>query len=150
MRALVTAGSAFLLAVLWFDLMFDVQVIPYRKSEMPPTVVASISAYYRRVTTDAGRMSRLVMVFMLVTVIGIVGEIIRADGAAAARWLSLVLAVVPIGVAGTRTVPRAVRLGAARDAVDAQAAAARSIYAEHVFCFCSILSLLVVQLVWMG
>src|SRR4051794_31039057 len=108
MRAIVTGGAGFLLAVLWFDLMFDVQVLSYRTTEIPEHVVASIAAYYRRVTTDAGRMSRLVALFMLVTVVGIVGEIVRADGALAARWLSLALAVVPIGVAATRTVPRAV------------------------------------------
>jgi hypothetical protein len=148
-QALVTAGAGFLLAVLWFDLMFDVQVVPYRSPEMPAHVVSSISTYYRRVTTDAGRMSRLVMFFMIVTVVGILGQIILSDGPVAARWVSLALAAVPIGVAATRTVPRAVRLGAGRDAVNVQADAARSIYAEHVFCFCSIAGLLVVQLVWM-
>src|SRR6516165_1340498 len=112
MQAVVTAGAGFLLAVLWFDLMFDVQVIPYRSREMPAPLVSSISTYYRRVTTDAGRMSRLVMFFMIVTLAGILGEIIRSDGPPLVRWLSLVLAVVPIGVAATRTVPRAVRLGA--------------------------------------
>jgi len=149
-QPLVTAGAGFLLAVLWFDLMFDVQVLPYRRQEMPAPVVASISTYYRRVTTEAGRMSRLVVFFMLVTVLGILGQIIRADGTVATRWLSLVLAIVPIGVAGIRTVPRAVRLGARSGPIDVQARAARSICAEHVFCFCSIAALLVVQLVWMG
>ena len=78
MQPLVTAGAGFLLAVLWFDLMFDVQVLPYREQEMPAPVVASISTYYRRVTTEAGRMSRLVVFFMLVTVLGIVGQIVSA------------------------------------------------------------------------
>jgi hypothetical protein len=148
MRALVTAGAGFLLAVLWFDLMFDVQVIPYRAAEMPERVVSSIAGYYRRVTTEAGRMSRLVMLFMLATVGGILGEIVNADGPVAARWLSLLLALVPIGCAATRTVPRAIRLGAREDSLDVQAAAARTIYAEHVFCLCSIAALLAVQLAW--
>jgi hypothetical protein len=150
MRALVTGGAGFLLAVLWFDLMFDVQVIPHRKGELPPGVVSSISTYYRRVTTDAGRMSRLVVVFMGATLLGIASEIVHADGAPVARWLSLVLAAVPIGIAGTRTVPRAIRLGTARDLIEWQAGAARTIYVEHVCCFCSIASVLVVQLAWMG
>ena len=150
MQALVTAGAGFLLAVLWFDLMFDVQVARYNSRDVPEPVLSSISTYYRRVTTDAGRMSRLVLVFMAVTVAGIVGEIVRSDGAAAARWLSLVLAIVPIGVAATRTVPRAVRLGVRCDSIDQQRGAARAIYAEHVFCFCSISALLVAQLVWMS
>ena len=149
-QALVTAGAGFLLAVLWFDLMFDVQVIPHRRTELPEPVVASISTYYRRVTTEAGRMSRLVALVMVVTVVAIIVEIARSDGPPVARWLSLVLAVVPIGVAATRTVPRAVRLGARRDPHHVQATAARSICTEHLFCLGSIAALLVVQLVWMG
>jgi hypothetical protein len=128
--------------------MFDVQVISHRGGELPDAVVASIAGYYRRVTTEAGRMSRLVALVMVVTVAGIVVQIARSDGAPAAGWLSLVLAVVPIGVAACSTVPRAVRLGARRDALAVQAAA-RSICAQHVFCFGSIGALLVVQLVWM-
>ena len=68
----------------------------------------------------------------------------------AARWLSLGLAVVPIGLAATRTVPRAIRLGARNDSMVVQAAAARTIFREHVFCLCSIATLLIVQLLWMG
>ena len=148
-QALVTAGTGFLLAVLWFDLMFDVQVIPHRSTEVPEQVVLSIATYYRRVTIDAGRMSRLVALFMLLTVVGIIAEIIRSDGAAAARWLSLTLAIVPIGVAATRTVPRAVRLGRQHDPVSWQRAATRLIYREHVLCLSSIAALLAVQLAWM-
>jgi hypothetical protein len=148
-QALVTAGAGFLLAVLWFDLMFDSQVLAYRSAEMPDGVVGSISSYYRRVTTEAGPMSRLVALFMFVTVLGIVGQIVRSDGALAARWLSLGLAVVPIAVAGTHTVPRAVRLGARNDPIEVQAVMARAIFREHVFCLCLIATLLVVQLLWM-
>ena len=149
MQALVTAGAGFLLAVLWFDLMFDVQVLAYRGEVVPESVITSISTYYKRVTTDAGRMSRFIAFVMVVTVLAIVGQIVESDGAVAARWLSLVLAVVPIAVAATRTVPRAVRLGAGHDPFVARMAAARMICAEHLFCLCSIATLLVVQLVWM-
>jgi hypothetical protein len=34
-HAFVTAGAGFLLAVLWFDLMFDVQALPHRGRELP-------------------------------------------------------------------------------------------------------------------
>lgn len=149
-QALVTAGAGFLMAVLWFDLMFDVQVVAYRRREVPEHVVSSIATYYRRVTTDAGRMSRLIVLFMVLTLVGIAGEIIRSDGAAVARWVSVVLAVVPIAVAATRTVPRAVRLGARVEPVDVQRTAVRSIYLEHIFCLCSITALLGVQLLWMA
>ena len=63
--AFVTAGAGFLLAVVWFDLMFDVQVIGTRERELPEPVLASIAGYYRRVTTAARPMNRLVAAVML-------------------------------------------------------------------------------------
>src|ERR1043166_2149382 len=47
---ILAACGGFLLAVLWMDLMFDVQVLPHRTPELPEPVVSSIAAYYRRVT----------------------------------------------------------------------------------------------------
>src|SRR5260370_41725318 len=64
MHTCVAAGAAFLLAVLWFDLMFDVQTRKRIENPLPPEVLASISAYYRRVTTDAYPMNRLVALVM--------------------------------------------------------------------------------------
>jgi hypothetical protein len=64
----VSAGAGFLLAVLWFDLMFDVQVLRHPAGDLPETVLASIAGYYRRVTTDATPMNRLVAVAMVATI----------------------------------------------------------------------------------
>ena len=110
MQGLISAGAGFLLAVLWFDLMFDVQVRGHGPGdELPDVVVGSIATYYRRVTTDARPMNRLIAAWMLVTVGAIVAQAVRAD---VPRWVSavsLAAAVLPIGLAGTRTVPSAVR-----------------------------------------
>ena len=46
MRIAAAAGSGFLLAVLWFDLMFDVQVRGHRGGTVPGPVRESIAAYY--------------------------------------------------------------------------------------------------------
>ena len=46
MHTFVAAGAGFLLAVLWFDLMFDVQTRKHAGNPLPPDVLASISAYY--------------------------------------------------------------------------------------------------------
>lgn len=57
MRPLATSGLGFLPAVLWFDLMFDVQVFRYRRMDrVPGAVVDSIATYSRRVTTDAAAL----------------------------------------------------------------------------------------------
>ena len=149
MQPLATAGAGFLLAVLWFDLMFDVQVARYLHAEPPEPVLGSIAGYYRRVTTEARPMNRLVALAMLVTVVAVAVEVVRGDGPTAARWMSLVLVLVPVGVAGRRTVPSAKRLGFRRDPAHTQAALARAIYRQHMLCAVFISALLVVQLVWM-
>jgi hypothetical protein len=145
-RAFVCAGAGFLLAVLWFDLMFDVQVLRRPGGELDEPVLASITGYYRRVTTTAAPMNRLVAATMLLTLGAIIAQLAAGDAPAWVGWLSLALAAAPIGVAGARTVPSAVRLGTRADPPARQSELARAICRQHVFCFGSIAALLVVQL----
>jgi NADH:ubiquinone oxidoreductase subunit 6 (subunit J) len=111
-------------------------------------VLASIAGYYRRVTTEARPLNRLVAAVMVATLFAIV---LQAMGEDAPRWVSVVSAVTaaaPIGLAATRTVPSAVRLGTRLDSVDTQRSLARSICRDHLFCLPSIATLLLVQVVW--
>jgi hypothetical protein len=144
--AFVTAGAGFLLAVLWFDLMFDVQVLGHRERELPEPRLASIAAYYKRVTTAARPMNRLIAAVMLATIAAIVVEIANGGVPNAVGWVSLVLAATPIGLAGAHTVPSAVRLGARAETIERQSALARSIFREHVLCLISIAALIALQL----
>jgi hypothetical protein len=145
-NAFVAAGAGFLLAVLWFDLMFDVQLLGHGTGEPADAVVASISAYYARVTTAARPMNRLVAVAMLGTLAAIIVQIARGEAPAWVAWTSLALALLPIGLAGARTVPQAVRLGSRRDAPAVQLELARAVLREHLLCFASIAVLLALQL----
>ena len=145
MNSLVAGGAGFLLAVLWFDLMFDVQALRVREGPLPEAVLSSIAGYYRRVTTTARPMDRLIALVMLVTLVAIVVEVVRGDAPAWVGWISLILAAAPITLAATRTLPRAVRLGAREDTVDRQSALARSVGREHLLCLASIAALLVLQ-----
>jgi hypothetical protein len=144
--AFVAAGAGFLLAVLWFDLMFDVQVRGHDGAELPEAVLASIAGYYRRVTTASRPMNQLISAVMLATLAAIVVQIARADDPRWVGWASLPLAVVPIGLAAAHTVPSAVRFGTRRDPSDHQSALARAILRDHAACFAAIAALLVVQL----
>lgn len=146
MIAFVAAGAGFLLAVLWFDLMFDVQVLGRRERELPDELLASIAGYYRRVTTAARPMNRLIAAVMVATLAAIVAEIANGDVPSAVAWVSLGLAAGPIGLAGARTVPSAVRLGRRDDTRERQSALARSICREHILCLTGIALLLVLQL----
>jgi hypothetical protein len=144
--AFVTAGGGFLLAVLWFDLMFDVQVAGHAETELAEPVLASISAYYARVTTAARPMNLLIAATMIATLAAIIVELARDLSPSWALWASLVLALGPIALAGSRTLPRAVRLGRRIDDPPTQSALARSIFREHLVCFGSISVLLALQL----
>jgi hypothetical protein len=144
--AFVTAGAGFLLAVLWFDLMFDVQGLGHHEVELPDETLAVIAGYYRRVTTTARPMNRLIAAAMFGTLAAIVVEIVNGDTPRWAAWASLALAAAPVMLAALHTVPSAVRLGAREDTVARQSALARSICREHLLCLASITALLALQL----
>jgi hypothetical protein len=146
MSAFVAAGGGFLLAVLWFDLMFDVQTLGRRHGELPEPVLVSVASYYRRVTTGARPMNRLIAAVMVATLAAIIVEIAREQRPVWAAWASLALAVGPILLAVTNTVPRAVRLGARTDPLSRQSVLARSICRDHLLCVMSIAALLALQL----
>jgi hypothetical protein len=146
MTRFIAAGAGFLIAVLWFDLMFDVQVARRRRGEPPEDALASIAGYYRRVTTAARPMNRLVAAAMLATLGTIIAQIARGEHPRWVGWASLLLAGLPVLLAATHTVPGAIRLGSRRDPVDRQLELARAILRDHVLCAASIVALLVVEL----
>ena len=147
MNAFVTAGAGFLLAVLWFDLMFDVQAARHEGAELPEPVLASIAGYYARVTTAARPMNRLIATAMAATVAAIVVQIAKGEDAAWLGWVSLALALSAIVLAGARTVPSAVRLGTRRDEPAEQSRLARAVLAQHVYCFAAIACVIALQLI---
>jgi len=148
MNALAAAGAGFLVAVLWFDLMFDVQTRGHAGDRLPSDVLASISAYYRRVTTEASPMSRLIPGVMAVTVLAIVTEIAKRSEPLWIGWISLALAASAIGLAMARTVRNAVRLGRAADPEETQTELARTIYRDHLFCLSAMVIVVGLQLVF--
>jgi hypothetical protein len=108
--------------------------------------VASIAAYYRRVTTAARPMNRLVAAAMVATLASIVVQIARGDRP---RWVgpvALALAAAAIALAATRTVPHAVRVGARTDSPRDQHELAKSIYRDHVACLVAISAVLALEL----
>jgi hypothetical protein len=144
--AFVAAGGGFLLAVLWFDLMFDVQVRGHGGGVLPDEVLESIASYYRRVTTAARSMSRLVGLVMLATLSAIGVEIANGEPRPWVAWCSLALALPPIALAAVRVLPKAVRLGSRSDPPGRQSELAREIFGGHVVCAVFISALVVLQL----
>ena len=144
------ACGGFLLAVLWMDLIFDSQIRGATGRQLPAPVLTSIAEYYRRATTTSQPMSRLIAAMMAI----LLGALIFQGVSGRDPWwmtaVSAGLAVAPIALAASRTVPNAVRLGARKDGPDDQSALARAIYRDHLVCFAAISAFLVVRLaaVW--
>ena len=133
MQAFATASAGFLLAVLWFDLMHDVLA----RGEVADDDLATIQRYYRRVTTEAFPMNRLVLVAMLCLLAALVAELVGDSVPAWAPTASLVLAVPPIVL--SRKVVRMAKALTTRDE-------AKTILRDHVFCFVCLTGVLAVQL----
>ena len=142
--AFVTAGAGFLLAVLWFDLMFDVQV--RGRGEPSDEALASIAAYYRRVTLQARPMNRLVALVMAWTIGSLIAE---ATGDEVARWRAVACLVLVAGAAGLallHTFGNGARLGAGRQPRERQVVLARLMLRDHLLCLVAIVSVLALQL----
>jgi hypothetical protein len=146
MHTFAAAGAAFLICVLWFDLMFDVQVRGHDGDSVPASALASISGYYRRVTREAWPMNRLIAVVMLLTLLVIVIEIVFGSYHWWIGWISLIAAVTAIGLARMRTIPNASRLGKSSDSPEEQSRLARAIYKDHLYCLAAMSLVLVLQL----
>jgi len=127
--------------------MFDVQVLRHRgEAVLPENVLASIAAYYRRVTTDAAPMNRLVSVVMAIAVAGSLYQLFSRTVSASSGIVAVGLCCVPIGLALRRIFPAAIRLGARTDAIERQSEMARSICRDHLLCLAAIAAFVSLQL----
>jgi hypothetical protein len=113
---------------------------------LPDAVVASIAAYYRRVTTDAYPMQALVAAVMGVALVGTAWQM-RYASHRPFRWVAVATSVVPIGLAAARVLPNAVRLGSQAGSPAELSALARSIFADHALCLASIVVFTGIQVV---
>ncbi len=150
LNACAATGAGFLTAVLWFDLMFDVQTRKHRGDVLPGPVLGSIVAYYRRVTTEATPMNRLISLVMLATLAVLIAEVMIGDTPRAISIASLAFAAGAIGLAAARTVGNAVRLGGAQDPPALQTQLARRIYRDHLNCLTAMVAVVVLQLGGIG
>jgi hypothetical protein len=147
--AILSACGGFLIAVLWMDLMFDAQTLRQREGVLPEAVLDSIAAYYRRVTTEAAPMERLVSAVMVVAVLTALVQVV-AGAVPLVGVLSLALAGSVIGLAQLRIVPAAVRLGAQQDTPETQTRLAREICRDHLICLAVMVTFTAHQLLWLG
>ncbi|MDP7701874.1 hypothetical protein [Mycobacterium sp. TY815] len=142
MAPLLTACSGFLLAVLWMDLIFDVQTIGHAGPELPETVLESVASYYRRATTTSQPMSRLIAVVMVILLGSLVFQAANGRDPVWVLVISGGTAAIPVALALTRIVPNAIRLGSRVDPPDEQTRLARAVCRDHLICFACMLGFL--------
>lgn len=142
---LLTACSGFLVAVLWMDLIFDVQVFRHKgaPTDLPETVLASIAAYYHRATTTSRPMSRLIVLVMVTLLATLVFEAARGHDPGWLLVASAALAGIPTMLALIHTVPDAARLGHRADSPPEQTRLARSVCRDHLLCAGCMLAFLI-------
>ena len=146
MHSLAAAGAAFLLAVLWFDLMFDVQTRKCPGDLLPPEVLASISALLPPRHDRSLPDESLVALVMVLTLAAICTGIVQGVDPRWIGWMSIALAGSGFVLTITRTAPNAVRLGSARDTAEQQSTLARAIYRDHPSSFARMIVVLGLQL----
>jgi len=140
---LLTACGGFLLAILWMDLIFDVQIFGHRGAEeLPEPVLASIAGYYHRATTTSRPMSRLIAVVMVSLLAALGFQAIRGHDPAWLLVMSALLAGIPTMLALTQTVPDAIRLGHRTDSPHEQTRLACSVCRDHLICLGCMLAFL--------
>ncbi|WP_077097183.1 hypothetical protein [Mycobacterium terramassiliense] len=149
MAAILTACSGFLLAVLWMDLIFDVQVLQYRSAgeELPESALSSIADYYHRATTTSRPMGHVIAIVMLILLGALGFQAAQGDDPAWLLGASAALAGVPVVLALTHTVPSAVRLGHRAGGPAEQTRLARAICRDHLICVAGMLGFLIL---WMA
>ena len=145
MPRVLAACAGFLLAVLWMDLMFDVQSLG-GPAVLPDSVLHSIAAYYARVTTNAWPMGSAIGAVMIVAVTGALVRLVREPESRRRNALALVLVAVPVALALLRVFPDAVRLGTGADPAAVRSGLAHAILRGHLFCLASVTAFLILQL----
>lgn len=136
------ACGGFLAAVLWMDLMFDVQVL----GDPSAAELESIVAYYRRATIDGWRMSWVVAAVMFALLAGVAVQIWRSGRTVAHNTLIGLSIVVPIALALTRVLPQARRLGSGELTAPEQVEVATEILYLHVGCLVAVIAFIALQL----
>lgn len=127
-------------------MMFDAQVRGTPDGPLPAEVLASISAYYRRVTTEAYPMNWLVALVMLIMMASIAAEIVAGVEPWWIGWVSIALAGSGFVPTMRRTVPNARRLGSGDGTPEERSALARSIFRDHRLSFVRMSIVLALQL----
>ena len=147
-RTISSLCGGFLLAVLWFDLKFDLLVLDQLvdRGDVDREALAGIKAYYARALGTEMAGFPLIMTMMFLSVVATLVQY-KDDCLVAWTWLaSLLLLVPPILLAIVRVVPNAGKLADSDADYRQQLDLADAILQDHLFCFASISCFLVLQL----
>ena len=146
--AVTLIGGGFLLAVLWFDLKFDVLAWSalLHGSELSEDAMQAIITYYRQATGTESSGLPLIMMMMALSVVAALVQTGRSQLPLMLRGAALLFLVAPIALAGGRVVPNARILATQTMDLQTQTDLAILILHDHLYCFSSITAFLLLQL----
>ena len=148
-RALAFVGGGFLLAVLWFDLKFDLLALDalIDGTVVPAEAISTIQTYYGRALFAEGNGFPLIACMMLLALVGVVTQLVREQGISIwPRIMAVALSMPPILLAGARIIPNANSLTSTVGDPELQTVLAKSVLVDHIYCFASIACFLLLQL----
>lgn len=135
MRALLAACGGFLLAIIWVDMMFDIQAYRAKTKTLPEKILSATASYYRQITKGADPMRQLVTFVMAVLGLALIYDLALGTTPLWYRGVSFALAIPGPVLALVRTLKNAMRLSERGDSVETQSALAHSLFSDHLFSF---------------
>lgn len=147
-RALALMGGGFLLAVLWFDLKFDILALEALRTggAVSEDALSIIRTYYKQaLATESGGFPLIISMMAIANL----GALLQLRDQAVSLWvrvLAMGLVFPPVSLAGIRVVPNARVLGEGQISLAEQSDLAILILQDHLYCIVSICAFLALQL----
>jgi hypothetical protein len=135
MRIILGMCGGFLLAIIWMDMMFDIQAYRAKSKTLPENILSTTTLYYRQITKGADPMRQLITFVMAVLGLALVYDLALGTTPFWYRGVSFILAVPGPVLALARTLKNAMRLSERRDSIEVQSAMAHSLFFDHVVSF---------------
>lgn len=147
-RAMALMGGGFLLAVLWFDLKFDILALEAMRSggAVSEEALAVIRTYYKQATTSEMTGFPLIISMMVIAIAGAALQLRDQGLALWLRILGVALVLPPVALAGIRVVPNARKLAEGGLSLAEQSDLSILILQDHLYCITSIFGFLLLQL----
>jgi hypothetical protein len=121
--------------------LFDTQILRLPAEAAVPAIVS----YYGNATIGAYPLNRLIALVMIATAGGALYQLLRGRIPRSLAGAAAAFSSIAVGLALTRIVPNAMRLGSGGGSLTEHAALARSICYDHLLCLALMVGFIAVE-----